>query len=352
MYSAVVTAVHRDKHGADYPWKLLFEPLGITSAVWERDGSGVPVGSSYLYMTPRDGARYGTMLLNDGCWNGERILPAGWVDALRQNPPSTAVKAYGRDGGRSPGWNVWLNQPIPPDETTELPMPAAPADMYGALGHWRQQIWVMPSQDLVVVRFGDDRSDAYSANDLAPKVVALADKVKPAPRIDVASDEAASDASNDSAAADDGATDGAAAAPTEAADHGTNGADDAADDGVTAQVAAPAADTADSGPSFPMLTAADRPAPNAEPAAVPPKKYDVGLLKLATSWASTGMCSCMFVSGGSEERCKNYVRVSPEVAKVKVDTETKTVTSRALGMAKTQARWISERQGCSIVRGD
>ena len=42
---------------ADYPWTALFEPLGIRSAVWERDATGTFVASSYAYMTARDLAR-------------------------------------------------------------------------------------------------------------------------------------------------------------------------------------------------------------------------------------------------------------------------------------------------------
>ena len=42
---------------ADYPWTALFEPLGIHSAVWERDGAGTFVGSSYAYLSARDLAR-------------------------------------------------------------------------------------------------------------------------------------------------------------------------------------------------------------------------------------------------------------------------------------------------------
>lgn len=64
---------------ADYPWQALFSPLGIDSAVWERDGAGTLVGSSYLYLGARDLARIGLLMQRDGRWQGRQLLPASWV---------------------------------------------------------------------------------------------------------------------------------------------------------------------------------------------------------------------------------------------------------------------------------
>ena len=60
----------------NYPWNALFEPLGITSAVWERDGAGTFVASSYAYMTARDLARVGLLMQRDGRW-GEGNMQYG-----------------------------------------------------------------------------------------------------------------------------------------------------------------------------------------------------------------------------------------------------------------------------------
>ena len=81
--SLILAAALRDLVGADrypdYPWTALFDRIGVASAVWERDAAGTFVGSSYLYLTPRDLARIGLLYLRDGCWSGTRILPEGWV---------------------------------------------------------------------------------------------------------------------------------------------------------------------------------------------------------------------------------------------------------------------------------
>lgn len=80
----------------------------------------------------------------------------------------------------------------------------------------------------------------------------------------------------------------------------------------------------------------------------PPETYDNALLELATGYAAKEGCSCIFVSGREEDVCRSYLRVSPDVAKIKVDYKTKRVTSKALGMKKTSAVWLSPEEGCVL----
>ncbi|TIO16060.1 MAG: serine hydrolase, partial [Mesorhizobium sp.] len=85
-----------------WPRTALFEPLGMHSAVLETDERGTFVGSSYLYATAHDWARFGQFLLQGGVWNGAQILPAGFVDWMRQ--PAPASKVYGNG-------QVWIEGP-------------------------------------------------------------------------------------------------------------------------------------------------------------------------------------------------------------------------------------------------
>jgi len=114
-----------------------FEKIGITDAVFEVDPSGDFVGSSYLYATARDYARFGLLYLNDGVFNGERILPEGWVDYTR-TPASESNGEYGA--------LFWLNR--------SGNFPSAPEDMYSCNGHDRQYIFIIPSRELVIVVLG------------------------------------------------------------------------------------------------------------------------------------------------------------------------------------------------------
>ncbi|NLT29838.1 MAG: serine hydrolase [Propionibacterium sp.] len=133
-----------DTSPADLPRAELFAPLGLGSAVWEADGVGTPVCSSYLWATPRDWAAIGQFALQDGVWQDERLLPEGWMadSTTAHEVPHT------EDPGYASGW--WVNQL--PDES--LKNPALPADAYWASGHDGQRLYVVPSADLVVLRLG------------------------------------------------------------------------------------------------------------------------------------------------------------------------------------------------------
>ena len=119
-----------------YMHTRLFAPLGI-DAVFEQDMSGTPIGSSYLYATARDFARFGQMYLDDGCVAGQRILPEGWVDYTR-TPAANSGDRYGA--------YFWLNR--------GGKFPDVPKDMYYPDGHDGQDIFILPSQQLVVVILG------------------------------------------------------------------------------------------------------------------------------------------------------------------------------------------------------
>jgi CubicO group peptidase (beta-lactamase class C family) len=121
----------------EYIHTQLFNKIGAPDIIFEVDPSGTLVGSSYLYATARDYARFGLMYLNDGLFNGERILPEGWVK-YTTTPASDSKDQYGAF--------FWLN--LAKDN------PSAPQDMFSAEGHDGQQIFIIPSKDLVVVVLG------------------------------------------------------------------------------------------------------------------------------------------------------------------------------------------------------
>jgi CubicO group peptidase (beta-lactamase class C family) len=141
---------------SDYPWRRLFDPLGITSATLERDETGTPIGSSWWYATPRDMARFGYFFLRDGCWSGGRILPEGWVQASTAVNAAIRMRRLDADPDDVQGRQFWLNRPIP-EVGVSTPWPGVPEDAFAARGHWGQSITVVPSRDVVIVRTADDR---------------------------------------------------------------------------------------------------------------------------------------------------------------------------------------------------
>ncbi|MGG2399380.1 serine hydrolase domain-containing protein [Pseudomonas sp. SH1-B] len=161
---------------ADYPWTALFEPLGIRSAAWERDASGTFIASSYAYLSARDLARVGLLMQRGGRWGERQLLPAAWVNFV--STPFAGYRPEGfAPGDAVPGGQWWLNVELP---GSSRPWPDAPLDTIAALGHWGQGLYVMPEENLVVVRYADDRDGSFQHNELLKRVqAAFAAEVQP-----------------------------------------------------------------------------------------------------------------------------------------------------------------------------
>ncbi len=123
----------------------LFDPAGMTSAVFEPDETGDFVGSSYLYATARDWARFGLIYLDGGTINGRRIIPQSWVDFVRRPAPADATRGY--------GGQFWLNAQTGPDGTSRK-FPHLPADYFAAEGHNDEFVAIFPARKVVIVRLG------------------------------------------------------------------------------------------------------------------------------------------------------------------------------------------------------
>jgi CubicO group peptidase (beta-lactamase class C family) len=173
VLSAALKTIVGPARYPDYPWTALFEPLGIRHAVWETDATGTFVASSYAYLTARDLARVGLLMARDGRWGDRQLLPKDWVAFNRE--PFAHYHANADDA--VPGGHWWLNRMV---EGAAKPWPDAPADTFAALGHWGQAMYVIPSEHLVIVRYGDDRDGSYRHNQLLKLALkAFAAKVQP-----------------------------------------------------------------------------------------------------------------------------------------------------------------------------
>ena len=148
----------------NYPWEKLFDVIGMQNVTWERDGAGNFVGSSYVYATPRDLAKFGFLYLNDGVWAGNRILPEGWVTFTRTPAPGYATTPVYEGLDEDNMTAHWYANTGIPDANIPAPWPDAPADTFAAQGQWGQYIFVIPSLDMVIVRVGDDRDGSFYIN--------------------------------------------------------------------------------------------------------------------------------------------------------------------------------------------
>ncbi len=155
----IVTAIIRKTIGNDsvyfeFPKKELFNKIGMHSAVMEVDASGTFVGSSYVYATPRDWARFGLLYLNRGIWDGEEILHESWID-YSKTPNKTSDGRYGAF--------FWLNN--------SKKLPDVPDDMYSCNGFQEQRVFIIPSKKLVVVRMGFCENGDFDFNEFLSEII-------------------------------------------------------------------------------------------------------------------------------------------------------------------------------------
>jgi CubicO group peptidase (beta-lactamase class C family) len=137
---AYLTKLAVEKKGENiltWPQRALFDRIGIRRQVLETDPYGNFLISGYDYGTARNWARIGLLYLQDGMWQGTRILPEGWAAFVSTPAPAWKRPEYG-------GF-FWLNRV----KTWNLP-----PETYFAAGAGGQSTWIVPTHDLVIVRMG------------------------------------------------------------------------------------------------------------------------------------------------------------------------------------------------------
>ncbi len=138
----------------DFPYKALIDRIGMNSMILEMDMSGNYVGSSYCWATTRDWAKFGLLYLNEGNWNGDQIFDAKWTNYVRTPAPNSE----GKYGG-----HFWLN--------AGGFYPDAPRDMFSVNGFQGQRVFIIPSKELVIVRFGLIGDAGFDFNNFLKQIV-------------------------------------------------------------------------------------------------------------------------------------------------------------------------------------
>lgn len=128
----LVSAAVQKRYGkpfSEFARQNLFEPLGIHDFLWERAHDGNTFGAFSLYLKPRDAARFGQLLLQNGKWDGKQLVDSSWI------AEATSVQVNSGVLGTPYGYYFWI-------------YPAYGA--FGADGHGGQRILVVPQKQLVI----------------------------------------------------------------------------------------------------------------------------------------------------------------------------------------------------------
>ena len=151
---------------ANYPWQEIFEPLRIENVVWEKDFANNYIGSSSIYISARDLAKFAYLYLNNGIWDDKRILQENWINFTRT--PSIAyysgIQQESLETLGVLGAHWWVNTKIPSQNQEEVFIPSLATDTFYSQGKWGQWLFVIPSWDMILIRYGTDRN-----NDFDPK---------------------------------------------------------------------------------------------------------------------------------------------------------------------------------------
>jgi CubicO group peptidase (beta-lactamase class C family) len=128
----------------------VFQPIGLQVGSWRRDDNNQPHLPSGARLTAREWIKFGTLMLNQGKWQGKTLLQPALLRQCWQG--STINPAY--------GLTFWLNGTgsvdiASPFGTFSQSFQGAPQDLIMALGAGNQGLYIIPSRGLVVVRQGE-----------------------------------------------------------------------------------------------------------------------------------------------------------------------------------------------------
>ena len=138
---AMKLAIGNDQAYLEYPRRALLDRIGMRNTLVSADRFGDFILSSQVYTNARDLARFGLLYLQNGLWDGERLISEDWIEFVRTPAPASAAT------GNQYGGQFWLV----PDDRTDVPK-----DAYATSGNRGQYTIIVPSHDLVIVRRGLD----------------------------------------------------------------------------------------------------------------------------------------------------------------------------------------------------
>lgn len=161
-----LTRLAVEKRGENYlafPQKALFDKIGVRHMVMETDPNGNFLTHGYELAPARDWARIANLYLQDGVWNGERILPEGYAKFV-----STLAPAWLADKRPTYGGLFWING----DSTFP-----GPRSLYYMAGVGGQNVLIIPTHDLAIVRLGHYKGAGPGGRALRKAVALLMEAV-------------------------------------------------------------------------------------------------------------------------------------------------------------------------------
>ena len=119
----------------EFAKEALFTPLGINDVEWMNSPNGQPAAAAGLRLRPRDLAKIGRLVLNQGSWNGRRIVSAGWIQEFFE-------RRFSGWNGTGYGYQWWMTKSV---------VNGQKVDWIAGWGLGGQRLFIVPEYDAVVV---------------------------------------------------------------------------------------------------------------------------------------------------------------------------------------------------------
>lgn len=147
----------------EYARTKLFQPLGITDLEWMGNLAGMPAAASGLRLRARDVAKFGSLYLHRGQWNGKQVIPADWIQLSARRHfrfrPRTGADAGGEFGYAYFWWYSCY------------PTVSGLIEARTAVGNGQQRIFVLPGLDMVVTILAGRYNDFTSGATLGTRIL-------------------------------------------------------------------------------------------------------------------------------------------------------------------------------------
>jgi CubicO group peptidase (beta-lactamase class C family) len=147
----------------EYARTKLFEPLGIKDVEWVGDLAGMPAAASGLRLHPRDLAKFGSLYLHGGKWNGKQVIPNGWVDLSTRRHFRFRPRG-GADAGGEFGYGYFWWYFC-------YPSPAGLIEARTAVGNGQQRVFVLPGLNMVVTILAGRYNDFTTGSTLGRRIL-------------------------------------------------------------------------------------------------------------------------------------------------------------------------------------
>lgn len=150
--------------------RRIFDPIGVNPEQWRwgdfgeveeyKINGGAGNNSNHIFISARELARFGHLILNHGNWNGKQLINSEWVQKASSVQVPTSLpeghRESGLEGSGVYGFNWWVNG-VKPNGARKWP--DAPLSTFAAWGHNNNYLFILPEWNMVIVRLGLDHSD-------------------------------------------------------------------------------------------------------------------------------------------------------------------------------------------------